>query len=146
MKLLLTSAFVCIANMCFSQSKAIDFKIFIGNDLNNDSATLVLNGITIVKNFKVKSTMISPQSLIITQNSKTLSVISCYSKKYVLSKIKIIKRLLSIKISVNTVWKEFKFDLRKGKFFFVELPISNDGKKNINQLFIRQSLKSPIYF
>ena len=146
MKLLFTSFFVLITSLCFLQTKANTFEIFFGNDFDNDSTTLILNGITVVKNYKLKPTMISPKSLIITQNAKTLSIVPYYSKKYTLPRLKIANSILSIKISINNIWKEFKFDLRKGKFLFVELPIRNDGKSDFNQLFIRQSLNGPIYF
>lgn len=144
MKLLFTILSFLFTITCFAQTKSIRFAIYFGNDLYNDSTTLILNGITVAKNIKLEPTMMSPKSLIITQNSKVLSIEPYSSKSYVLHKIKIIKNNLSIRISVNNVWKEFQFNLLKGKFFFVELP-SNKGKKDYNQLKIRQSKRGPFY-
>lgn len=146
MKLLFTILSFLFATTCFSQTRSIIFKIFFGNDFYNDSTTLILNGITVAKNIKLIPTMISPQSLIITQNSKVLLIEPYHGKKYSLPKLKTGKNILSVKVSVNNVWKEFQFNLQKGKFFFAELPIRNDGKKDLNRFSIRQSINGPMYF
>ena len=145
MKLLFTTLSFLFTITCFAQTKSIRFEMFFGNDLSNDSTTLILNGVTVAKNIKLEPAMMSPKSLIITQNSKALLIEPYHGKSYTLPKLKIVKNILSVKIYVNNVWKEFRFNLIKGKFFFVELPIRNNGKKDFNQLIVRQSVKGPIY-
>ncbi len=144
MKLLFTTLSFLFTITCFAQTKSIRFAIYFGNDLYNDSATLILNSVTVAKNIKLEPAMMSPKSLIITQNSRTLLIEPYHGKSYTLPKLKIVKNILSVKISVNNVWKEFQFNLLKGKFLFVELP-SNNGKKDYNHLKIRQSIRGPIY-
>jgi hypothetical protein len=145
MKHSIIALFLFATQSCISQTKLPVFKIFFDNSFDNDSTTVILNGVTVAKNLKLKNTMISPKSLIITQSTKKLTVQPYYGSTIVLPRLILENNILRINLSINNVWTQFKFDLKKGKYFFVERLWLFDKQKYSQLPTIRQSSRGPMY-
>jgi hypothetical protein len=103
-----------------AQSTKTDFIIYFGNQFENDSVTVQINGVTIVKGLVLKNTMIAPKSLVLTQEKNILTMKAGYDDAIILPKIKYRNSLLKIRITINGNSKEYQINLKKGKYLFVE--------------------------
>jgi hypothetical protein len=142
MKLLIFLSFVSFH--CFAQESEPQFGLYFGNDFKDDSVSILVNGVTIAKNIKLRSTAISPQNLIIIQDKSGLNVRPHWAKKRVFKKLPIKDSNLSLCIQMNGKWSNFKFDLRKGKYLFVGYWYFSLGWSIYKVLTINQKISGPI--
>ena len=128
-----------IALNCFAQRSESEFGIFFGNDFDNDSVTVIVNGVVIAENVLLRATMISPQNLIIIQDRHQITIKPYSQPKQILKTVQIKNSILNLKIKMNNVWWDFRFDLKEGKILFPEFVIRRIGWSALKILTIRQS-------
>jgi len=146
MKFAFITFFLFRFSLLFAQQNGLEFAIYFGNDFNNDSVTIIANGVSIAKNIKLKETMISPQNLIIIQTGQNITVSPHYEQKQILDKIPIKNSILRLNISINNVWKTYRFNLKEGRFFYPKYKAVSDEESNATELLITQSKQGPIMF
>ena len=129
----------------FAQKDKLEFGIYFGNDFHNDSVTIYINDVHIVKNIKLKRTMIAPQSLVITQQDKNLFIAPYYESKQTKNKILIQDSIINLRIALNNNWQNFRFNLSEGKFLYPEECFFRVGWYRFRILKIFQSKHKPQY-
>jgi len=129
---------------CSGQESDVDFAVYFGNDFENDSVTIIANGNLLAKNIKLRATMISPQNLIIIQDKHGLTVIPYRQNKQVQKKNQIKDSILQLRVAMNNTWKNFSFDLKKGRFLYPEYKFLRIGWSTYRVLIIPQSKQGPI--
>lgn len=130
---------------CLAQYKEPEYAIYFGNEFENDTVTVLVNNKLIAKDIRLKKTMIAPRSLIITQDSENITLEVGDEQKQKFGKEKIKNSKLSLRVSVNGVWRSFYFDLKKGKYLFPEIAFFNFWGKPIRLFTIFQSKQLPIF-
>jgi len=129
---------------CFAQEGKTEFAIYFGNDFTKDSVTILINGILVAKNIKLRATMISPQNLIITQDRHNMTVQPYYEPMQTLKKLPLKNSILNLKILINNVWRNFSFNLKEGKFLFPGYNFLEVGKSDVRVLTITQRKRGPL--
>lgn len=132
-----------IVQNCLAQ-KEPEFGLYFGNDFKSDSVTILINSIQIVKNIKLRERMIDPKNLMIEQNSQKLIVQPYGEPSQILKKIQINQSILSLDIYMNTSWRHFVIDLRKGKYLYAEYKFYRVGWSYFKILHIFQWTLPPL--
>ena len=127
MRLLFTGLFLLAFLNSEAQQSQIEFSLLFGNDFSGDLVSVKLNGLDVAKNRKLKPTMISPESLVITQNSESLTVKLVTDTAQILNKIPIVASKLNVHLSLNGKNFYYSLNLKKGKFLIVHYALYRLG-------------------
>jgi hypothetical protein len=137
--------FIIGAFTCFGKEKQQVFGIYFENNFRNDRTSVSINGELVAKNIELRPTMMSPKTLIITQTASNLVVQPYYLEKQILRPATIKNSILNLAISINNIWRNFSFDLRKGKFLFVDYSSIRVGWRILTVAKTFQSKNGPLY-
>ncbi|MGQ0739013.1 MAG: hypothetical protein ACT4OJ_08160, partial [Bacteroidota bacterium] len=131
--------------ICIAQNEP-EFGLYFGNDFKSDSVTIIINDIQVAKNIKLRDRMIDPENLMIEQTNKKLTVRPYGESVQLLKKVKIKQSILVLDIYMNTNYRHFVIDLKKGKYLYAEYKFFRVGWHSFKILQIFQWTLPPLMF
>lgn len=129
---------------CIAQPEP-KYGLYFGNAFISDSVTVIINGVRVVKNLKLKRRMYDPKNLMIVQDDRRLMIMPFNGPLDTLKKIDIRTSLLILDICMNNIWRRFSIDLRKGKYLYAGYKYFRMGWSCFKVLEISQDTLPPIF-
>ena len=145
MRCLFFVIFLMVSHSTFANEKELVFGIYFENSFRNEHTSVLINGVMVAKNIELRPARTSPSSLILTQTRYKISVQPYHREKTVVRAVEIKNSTLNLGVSIDRIWRNFSFDLRNGKYLFVDYSFIRIGWRILTVATMIQSRYGPIY-